>query len=184
MVLPKVGQVAVVGLVSPGDWTPPLLQGTSIDSNKSNEIVVGRLVSDHIGPLNIEDKTYRVMGIAGEDRGEKLINVYNFKIYMDIKDLPDSIKKEMEKRHLLRFIVRSNADPTAEIERFITAITDIEPGVQAAVVNENENYQREKNTRQGVNEVMGYPYKLFLIALINCVNISYLWIYLKGKKFH
>ncbi|RAW19307.1 ABC transporter permease [Paenibacillus taichungensis] len=180
--VPGIGQIQIVGLLNHEHWSPPLIEGTNIDLNESSEIIVGRLVSNHIGALTLMNKHYTIKGIAGKDLGDELINVYNYKMYVDLNELPDSIKQDIMKQKVLQLIVRSNHNPETEINHFVDEITQENVEVQAKIVNENENYKNEKNTRQGVKEVLSYPYKLFLIALINCINVSYLSIYLKRKE--
>lgn len=180
--VPGIGQIQIVGLLNHKNWTPPLIEGTNIDSNESSEMIVGRLVSNHTGTLNLLDKEYTIKGIAGKDLGDELINVYNYKMYVYLNELPDSIKQDIMKQNVLQLIVRSNQNPETEINHFVNEITQNNVGIQAKIVNESENYRDEKNARQGVKEVLSYPYKLFLIALINCINVSYLWIYLKRKE--
>ncbi|MDQ0722443.1 putative ABC transport system permease protein [Paenibacillus sp. W4I10] len=179
---PEIGQIQIIGLLNPENWSPPLIRGSNIVSNVNNEIIVGRLISDHIGTIKVLDHQYMIKGIAGKDLGDDLINVYNFKMYVYMNELPDSIKQNIIKQNALQLIVRSNQNPETEINRFISELSQQHSGLQAKIVDEHENYKKEKNARQGVNEVLSYPYKLFLIALINCINVSYLWIYSKRKE--
>ncbi|MGG4132158.1 ABC transporter permease [Paenibacillus illinoisensis] len=179
---PRIGEIQIVGLLNLKNWTPPLIKGSNITSDRANEIVVGRLVSDHIGAVNLMGQNYMIKGIAGKDLGDELINVYNFKMYVNLNELPETVIQEIKKQNTLQLIVRSNQNPETEINRFISEIAQYNVGISVKIIDETENYQKEKKSRQGVNEVLSYPYKLFLIALINCINVSYLWIYLKRKE--
>ena len=179
---PEYGRIQVIGLLNNNIWSPPLIEGTGIKSDGSNGIVVGKLISNHIGTIKIMESEYNVKGIAGEDAGRDLINVYNFKMYVFLNELPDKIKRDIEKQNALRIIVRSNQNPEKEMNRFISDIKRNYAQVNASIENEEKKYKEEKKSREGVNEVLSYPYKLFIIALINCINVSYLWIFLKRKE--
>ncbi|MDT3428259.1 putative ABC transport system permease protein [Paenibacillus forsythiae] len=178
---PEIGPIQVVGLLN-NLWKPPLLQGTGIESDEANEIIAGKLISDHVGTMKIMGKEYHVKGIAGKDAGRDLINVFNFKMYVYLNEIPASVKRIFDKQDALELLVRSNQNPKNEMNRFISEVKQHDPEVNASTDNESPKYEAEKNSRQGVKEVLSYPYKLFLMALINCVNVSYLWIYVKRKE--
>ncbi len=179
---PKIGRIEIIGLLNHNIWSPPLIEGTEIASNRSNEIVVGRLVSEHVGTIKVLDKEYHVVGIAGKNSGRDLINVYSVKMYVFLNELPDQLKHTMIQQNTLEIMVRSNRNPKNEMNRFISEIKQHDAGVNASIENESKKYEDEKKSRPGVKEVLSYPYKLFIIALINCINVSYLWIYLKRKE--
>lgn len=178
---PELGPIQVIGLLN-NTWLPPLLEGTEIGTEPSNEIVVGKMISNHIGTTNILGKEYTVKGIAGKDAGRDLIHVFNYKMYVFLKDMPDQIKSNVERQNALQLMFRSNQNPQEDIQRFIAEVRERYPEANAGIENESKKYEKEKKSRAGVNEVLSYPYKLFLIALINCINVSYLWIYLKRKE--
>ncbi|WP_018753131.1 ABC transporter permease [Paenibacillus sanguinis] len=180
--IPEVGRAKVIGLLNHKIWSPPLIQGTKIQSDESNDIVAGKLISEHPGTIKLFGQEYDVKGITGKDAGRDLINVYNYKIYISLNKLPDSIQQSIKKQNAFQIVVRSNMNPEKEIDRFILQTKQIYRKVETKVVNEAKNYENEKNSREGVKEVLSYPYKLFLIALINCINVSYLWIFLKRKE--
>lgn len=178
---PELGNVQVVGMLN-HNWSPPLLEGTGISSETANAVMTGTMISKHVGPLELFDKKYNVTGIAGDNTGKESISVFNYTIFTSFEGLPDVIKREMEQKKSIELLFRSDQDTTKEIQQFISEVQRITPEVRATIENITKSYEVEKKSRAGVNEVLSYPYKLFIISLINCINISYLWIYLKRKE--
>lgn len=175
--IPKIGLVTIIGLVNNKNWDPPLIKGTKIESNESNSIIVGKLINSNIGTMKLFDNEYNVKGICGKSNGEE----YNFKIYVPLNSIPESIKQGIRKQNDLQLIVRSNQNPEKEINKFISYVKQDNQYANVQIVNETVNYETEKNSREGVKEVLSFPYKLFVLALINCIIVSYFWIYMKRK---
>lgn len=178
---PELGNVQVVGMLN-HNWSPPLLEGTKISSDTANEVMTGSMISKQPGTLELFDKTYNITGIAGDNAGKESISVFNYTIFTSLEGLPEGIKREIEQKKSIGLLFRSDQDPTKEIQQFITKAQSITPEVRATIEDITKSYEEDKKSRAGVNEVLSYPYKLFIISLINCINISYLWIYLKRKE--
>lgn len=176
--VPEIGLVTIVGLLNYNNWSPPLISGEKLTPNVSANIIVGKEIRDHVGTLKVFNKKYHINGIAGKSTGDE----YNYKLFFSLNHLPVQITEEISRQNALQIIVRSNKDPTKEIDHFVSQIKQQNKLVNLKIVNEKNNYKKEKNTRGGVTEVLSYPYKLFLIALINCMIVSYFWIYLKKKE--
>lgn len=180
---PKIGSVQVIGLLNDQIWSPPLLEGRGITSDQDKEIVTGKLIADRIGMIHVLNQEYQVKGIAGINKGRDMINVYNSNLYVFLNELPEQIKREIAQKGVLPILVRSNRNPEIEMNRFISELQQYRPEIKVTIENLKPTYEKQKRSRQGVKEVMSYPYKLVMIALLNCVNVSYLWIYLKRKEF-
>lgn len=182
VIYPELGPINIIGVLN-SNWFPPLVEGTTVSSGPSNEIVIGRMLADHIGKINILDTEYDVKGIAGvENTGRDLTNVFNYNMYVYLTEVPNVLKNDLMKKEALHLMFRSNKNPQNEINLFISKLKEHYPLLKAEINDETQNYKKEKKSREGVNEVLSYPYKLFLISLINCINVSYLWIYLKRKE--
>lgn len=175
---PDHGLITVIGMMNNKIWSPPLLEGAGIASGKPNAIVVGRTVSDHLGSLHLLDKEYAVAGIAGK----KFIEAYNLKAYMNFNELPDSIMQEIKRTKHLQLWVRSNQNPEHELTAFTSEITQHDPTVKTNLRNDSDMYEQAKHSQDMVKEILSYLYQLCVIALINCIIFSYLWIYLKRKS--
>ncbi|MGG5252454.1 ABC transporter permease [Neobacillus sp. SM06] len=175
--IPEIGFVMVVGLLNKNIWSPPLIKGAKLDLNETNNIIAGKNISSTVGKIKLFDKEYTIKGITGKGMGSE----YNSKIYLSLKNAPEQIKRDIEKSNTLQLIVRSNQSPNKEINGFVSKVKQMNKIPNIKIINEKANYENQKNSRQGVKEVLSYPYKLFIIALINCITVSYLWIYLKRK---
>ncbi|MHA6480759.1 FtsX-like permease family protein [Paenibacillus sp. strain BS8-2] len=178
----RVSDIEVVGMLTDKLWTPSLIEGKGIESVEEKEIVAGRLITSQLGTFEWGGETYQVKGIAGKDAGRDLINVYGNKLFVGLHEMPQSLISELGRRNELRIMVRSEKNPTSDIERFITAVKRQFKEVEITITNVNPQFKEEKKSRQGVNEVLGFPYQLALIAMINGINVSYLWMYLKRKE--
>lgn len=176
-VIPEIGFVRITGLLN-DNWAPPLIKGENIHSDEADAIIAGKLVSSEMGTLEMLGKSYHVKGIAGLELG----NEYNQNVYVHLQGMPDSVKQDIERQNTLKIVVRSNQNPKKEIDRFLTQLKTYNTEAAADVINEGPNYEKEKKSRQGVKEMLSYPYKLVLIGLINGINVSYLWIFLKRKE--
>ncbi|WP_059040823.1 FtsX-like permease family protein [Paenibacillus rubinfantis] len=173
---PEHGLMIITGLLNNKLWSPPIFNGTMMES-ESNEIIVGKIVSNHAGTINLLGNEYNVVGIAG--RGSS--DAYNLKAYINFNKLPAPIKSNIERSKSLQLFVRSNQTPTEEINSFISKIKKLDNEAKANIKDESSAYEQAKKTRGMVKEVLSYPYQLCVIALINCIIVSYLWIYLKRK---
>ncbi len=79
-------------------------------------------------------------------------------------------------------IVRGDENPQEEINSFVSKIRENNENINIDIVNEKDNYERERKANRGVKEVLNFPLRLFIIALINCIIVSYLWVYIKRKE--
>lgn len=179
---PNFGRLQVVGLLNNRLWSPPLIEGTAIDPEDSRKIIAGKLFSDKPDKITVLGEEYVVKGIAGKNKGRDLINVYRNKVYINFNEIPESIERGIEQKQTLNIMVRSNSNPAAEIDHFLSDIRSESPEIIAKTANESKNFEAEKRSRGGVKEMMSYPYKLVVIALINCIIASYLWIHLKKRE--
>lgn len=176
--IPKLGYAKVTGLLNDKLWSPPLIDGAALQPDDSASVIAGKLFSNTTGTLTLFDRQYQVKGVAGLNMG----NEYNLNVYVFLREMPEALKHQIENQNAIQLIVRSNRNPENEINRFMSQMKQFNPEVNAKVTNEGPNYKKEKNTRDSVKEILSYPYKLVLIALINCINVSYLWIFLKKKE--
>lgn len=176
----KNDSVTVIGLLNEKEWSPPLMKGKQLALNQTNHILVGKLISHNLGPIQLFDKasTYTVSGIVGKEKGYE----YNFNVYIPFKGLPNQAKQVIDEQNVLPLIVRSNQNPQQEINRFVADFKQQNPRVTANIQNMTKQYEQEKNSNPAAKEILSYPYKLTLIAVINCMIVSYLWIYLKRKE--
>lgn len=182
VVFPEQGPIKIIGILN-NNWSPPLIEGSAISTEPSNEIVLGKRIAEHTGMTNILETKYEVKGIAGvKNAGQDLTNVFNYNMYVFLDEMPESLKKDLKQQEVLQLMFRSNQNPENEINLFISKLKERYPILNAEINDETPKYKIEKKSREGVNEVLSYPYKLFLISLINCINVSYLWIYLKRKE--
>ncbi|MBW4839922.1 MAG: ABC transporter permease [Paenibacillaceae bacterium] len=171
------GRIIITGLLNHKIWSPPLLEGTGITSDGSNRIIVGKIISSHMEKINILGREYNVEGIAGRS----LSDAYNLKVFMNLKSIPDSITKEIIRKKTLQIMVRSNQNPNNEISLFTSEISKLDGDVKINIRNESKAIKQAKNSSGMVKEIQSYPYQLLMIALVNCIIVSYLWIYLKRK---
>lgn len=58
--------------------------------------------------------------------------------------MPNQMKRSIEKQNILQIIVRSNQDSRREINKFISQVKQNSKVVNTNVVNEKENYEKEK----------------------------------------
>lgn len=174
---PEHGRINITGLLNHQVWSPPLLEGTGITSDGSNGIIVGKIISSHVGKINILGKEHNVKGIAG--RG--LSDAYNLKVFMNLNSIPDAITKDIVRKKTLHLMVRSNQNPNNEISLFTSEISKLDINVKINIRNESKAIKQAKNSSGMVKEILSYPYQLLMIALVNCIIVSYLWIYLKRK---
>lgn len=176
--IPGIGQVTIIGLINNKNWSPPLVKGASIKQDEANGVIVGKQIYRDSETIKLFNREYIVKGVSGTNTG----NEYNYKIYVALNDFPDEVKQGIQNQNTLQMIVRSNQDPKKEINTFIQHAKQNKKDINAKVVNEKENYENEKNSNKALEELLSFPYRLFLIALINCIIVSYLWIYSKRKS--
>lgn len=175
--IPGVGLVDVVGLVNNKNWTPPLSKGEGIEDSKDKSILVGGKIAEETGTIKLFDKEYTIKGICGVEGYE-----YNYKMYIPIKIMPDEIGRSLKTQSSIQMIVRGDENPQEEINSFISKIRENNENVNIDIVNEKGNYERERKANRGVKEILNFPLRLLMIALINCIIVSYLWVYIKRKE--
>lgn len=88
----------------------------------------------------------------------------------------------IQKDNTFQMIVRSNENPIKEIETFIQHMKQNNKDINAKVISEKENYEKEKNSSEAVEELLSFPYRLLCIAFITSIIVSYYWIYTKKKS--
>ncbi len=96
--------------------------------------------------------------------------------------MPDEVKQMIQKDNTFQMIVRSNENPKEEIETFIQHMKQNNKDINAKVISEKENYEKEKNTSKAVKELLSFPFRLFCIAFITSIIVSYYWIYTEKKS--
>ena len=175
--VPGVGLVDVVGLVNNKNWTPPLSEGEGIEDSKDKSILAGGKIAEETGTIKLFDKEYTIKGICGVEGYE-----YNYKMYIPIKMMPDEIGRSLKTQSAIQMIVRGDENPQEEINSFVSKIRENNENINIDIVNEKDNYERERKANRGVKEVLNFPLRLFIIALINCIIVNYLWVYIKRKE--
>ncbi|OFD92344.1 hypothetical protein BWGOE13_30560 [Bacillus mycoides] len=175
--IPDIGRVTMNGLLNK-NWSPPLLKGSQMEQNEENSVIVGKKIYKDMETIKLFNKEYTVKGVAGANTGYE----YNIKIYVSLNDMPDEVKQMIQKDTTFQMIVRSNENPIKEIETFIQHMKQNNKDINAKVISEKENYEKEKNTSKAVKELLSFPFRLFCIALITSIIVSYYWIYTKKKN--
>lgn len=175
--IPDIGHVIMNGLLNK-NWSPPLLKGSQIGQDEKNSVIVGKKIYKDMETIKLFNKEYTVKGVAGENTGYE----YNIKIYVSLNDMPDEVKQMIQKDNTFQMIVRSNEKPIKEIETFIQHMKQNNKDINAKVISEKENYEKEKNSSEAVEELLSFPYRLLCIAFITSIIVSYYWIYTKKKS--
>ncbi|AEW56098.1 ABC transporter, permease protein [Bacillus cereus F837/76] len=145
---------------------------------KKISVIVGKKIYKDMETIKLFNKEYTVKGVAGENTGYE----YNIKIYVSLNDMPDEVKQMIQKDNTFQMIVRSNKNPIKEIETFIQHMKQNNKDINAKVISEKENYEKEKNSSEAVEELLSFPYRLLCIAFITSIIVSYYWIYTKKKS--
>ncbi|KXY32484.1 FtsX-like permease family protein [Bacillus sp. TH22] len=175
--IPDIGQVTIIGLINM-NWSPPLLKGSNMKQGEENNVIVGKKVYKDSAIVKLFSKEYTVKGVSGANTGYE----YNYKIYVSLNDMPDEVKRSIQNENTFQMLVRSKEDPKKEIDTFIQHVKQNRTDTNTKVINEKENYEKEKNSSQAVEELLSFPYRLLFIALINCIIVSYFWVYTKRKN--
>ncbi|ASI78430.1 FtsX-like permease family protein [Bacillus pacificus] len=175
--IPNIGQVTIIGLINM-NWSPPLLKGSPMKQGEENNVIIGKKIYKDSATIKLFNKEYTVKGVGGANTGDE----YNYKIYVSLNDMPDEVKRSIQNENTFQMIVRSNGDPKKEIDNFIQHVKQKKKDTNVKVINEKENYEKEKNSSQAVEELLSFPYRLLFIALINCIIVSCFWIYTKKKS--
>ncbi len=84
--------------------------------------------------------------------------------------MPDEVKQMIQKDNTFQMIVRSNEKPIKEIETFIQHMKQNNKDINAKVISEKENYEKEKNSSEAVEELLSFPYRLLCIAFITSIS--------------
>lgn len=174
--IPGIGRVTMNGLLNK-NWSPPLLKGSQMEQDEENSVIVGKKIYKDMETIKLFNKEYTVKGVAGANTGYE----YNIKIYVSLKDMPDEMKQMIQNENTFQMIVRSNDNPKKEIDTFIQHIKQDNKDINAKVISEKENFEKEKNSSEAVEELLSFPFRLFCIALITSIIVSYYWIYTKKK---
>ena len=64
--------------------------------------------------------------------------------FSSLNDMPDEVKQMIQKIIHSKMIVRSNENPIKEIETFIQHMKQNNKDINAKVISEKENYEKEK----------------------------------------
>ncbi|MEB9945244.1 ABC transporter permease [Bacillus cereus] len=175
--IPGIGRVTMNGLLNK-KWSPPLLKGSQMEQHEENSVIVGKKIYKNTETIKLFNKEYTVKGVAGVNTEYE----YDMKIYVSLHDMPDEVKQKIQNEKTFQMIVRSNENPKEEIETFIQHLKQNNKDINAKVISEKENYEKEKNSSEAVEELLSFPYRIFCIALITSLIVSYFWIYTKKKS--
>ncbi|MED1268753.1 FtsX-like permease family protein [Bacillus mycoides] len=176
--IPDVGHVTMIGLINNKGWSPPLIKGSSIELDEENSVIMGKRLYKDSETIQLFSREYTVKGVSGTNTGYG----YDDKIFVSLNNMPDEIKRRIQNENIFQMIVRSNEDPEKEIGTFIQHVKQNNKNLNIKVVNEKENYEKEKNSSQALTEQLALPYRLIFIAVINCIIVSYFWIYTKRRS--
>lgn len=123
----------------------------SNERGEENSVIVGKNIYKESETIKLFSKEYRVKGV----NGAKDEHVYNDNVYIGLKDMPDEIKRRMKNETTFEMIVRSNEDPKREIDTFIRYLKQNRTDANAKVINEKENYEKEKaRVKLGENNLL------------------------------
>ncbi|PFB94873.1 ABC transporter permease [Bacillus cereus] len=175
--IPGIGHVTINGLLNK-NWSPPLLKGSQMEQDEENSVIVGKKIYKDMETIKLFNKEYTVKGVAGASTGYE----YNIKIYISLNDMPDEVKQMIQNENTFQMIVRSNENPKKEIDTFIEHMKQNNKDINAKVISEKENFEKDKNSSKAVKELLSFPYRLFCIAFITSIIVSYYWIYTKKKS--
>ncbi|MCW1240615.1 MULTISPECIES: ABC transporter permease [Bacillus] len=175
--IPGIGEVTMIGLINT-NWSPPLIKGSRMKEGEENSVIVGKNIYKESETIKLFSKEYRVKGVNGANDE----HIYNNNVYIGLKDMPDEIKRRMKNETTFEMIVRSNEDPKREIDIFIRYFKQNRTDANAKVINEKENYEKEKSSSKAMRAQLTLPFRLLFIAVMNCIIASYFWIYTKRKS--
>ncbi|MGG0153384.1 ABC transporter permease [Bacillus mycoides] len=176
--IPDLGHVTMIGLMNNKGWSPPLIKGSSIELDDENSVIIGKRIYKDAETIQLLSREYTVKGVSGTYTGYE----YDDKIFVALNNMPDEVKRRIQNENIFQMIVRSNENPEKEIGTFIQRVKQNNKDINIKVINEKENYENEKNSGQALTEQLSLPYRLLFIALINCMIVSYFWIYTKRKS--
>lgn len=169
--------IMIFGMLTENGWTPPLKEGTKIDLASADEVVTSSDITDKPDAVKLFGKTYQVTGVAGNEYG----TAYHFKAFFSFRGLPKPAWSTVQKEDVLQLVVRSNQNSQLEIADFLKKLKQAGGNVQASSADLTPVYQEELKSLEGVTQVVRLPYRLALIAMINCLIVSYYWIDTKRK---
>ncbi|PES74856.1 ABC transporter permease [Bacillus cereus] len=175
--LPGIGEVTMVGLINK-NWSPPLIKGSRMKEGEENSVIVGKRIYKESETIKLFSREYSVKGVSAANTGY----AYNYNVFVGLHDMPDEMKRRMQNENTFKMIVRSNEDPKREIDTFIRYFKQNRTDANAKVINEKENYEKEKSSSKARREQLALPYRLLFIAVMNCIIASYFWIYTKKKS--
>ncbi|EJS69340.1 ABC transporter permease [Bacillus cereus] len=175
--LPGIGDVTMVGLINT-NWSPPLIKGSRMKEGEENSVIVGKRIYKESETIKLFSGEYRVKGVSAANTGY----AYNNNVFVGLSDMPDEIKRRMQNENTFEMIVRSNKNPKQEIDTFIRYVKQNRTDTNAKVINEKENYEKEKSSSKAMRAQLTLPYRLLFIAVMNCIIVSYFWIYTKRKS--
>lgn len=178
--LPKLGPTIVIGLLD-YNWTPPLIEGEALSSDEPYSVIIGKKVMHEGDSIQLYSQKYRIAGIAAQDEEYKS-DAYNIHLYIPLKYMPDEIARGFKSKPPLEIIVRSDHDPMKEIDGFVSELKALDNNISTEIIDKKSQYVEELNSNERLKEMLSLPYRLFAIALINGISISYLWIYNKRKN--
>lgn len=154
----------------------PKLEGSS--NNENNICIVGKEIGRIGDYINIGKEKFEVVEVLGR---KNISSIYDNSIYIDLKDIPDILKEDME--HSIGVILKSiKPGNTDEIDKTISEIVSIYPNVQIIVKEDKSTLNEGKLYLGYMNDELGRATKVLLVALINNILISYFVIITRKKE--
>ncbi|WP_207649438.1 ABC transporter permease [Clostridium kluyveri] len=167
---------SIVALLNDTNWHPPLIKGRYFKENEKNSLIMGKDIysvnsSDF---FKLYNKNYKIIGVSGlKDK-----TGYDEKIFIKLNDMPNDMLEILKSQPSLNISVRSNYNAKTEINNFVSNLNKVNLQQKVKIVDENNN---NNISYESLQELLGAPIRLVLIAMINLVIVSYLWIYTKRK---
>lgn len=180
----KIYQIVPTIAKNQGDWHIPLIEGKYLDG-KSGQIILGKSVSDEMqaevgSTVHIGGKDYIVKGICGRENRE---TIWDSAIYMEFQDYfltyQDEFYDEMKINKY--FAVLKNGK-----EKFMNEFDDIEKNLKAKgveiVYQEMEQVVDDSSLSNSIIVTVAASMLVFLIAIINIINLMVYWMMERKKE--
>lgn len=169
-------QFSIIALLNDTNWHPPLIKGRYFKKNEKSSLIMGKDIysANSADFFKLDSKNYKIIGVSGlKDKTS-----YDKKIFIKLNDMPNEMLEILKSQPSLNISVRSNYNPKTEINNFISNLNKVNLRQKVEIVDENND---NNISYESLQELLGAPIRLLLIAMINLIIVSYLWIYTKRK---
>lgn len=180
----KICQIVPTVSKNQGDWHIPLIEGEYLEG-KSGQIILGKSVSNKMkaeigSSVKIGEKSYIVKGICGRKNRE---TIWDDTIYMEFEDYfltnPNEFYNETKVNKY--FVVLKNGK-----EEFMNEFDDVEKSLNAKgveiVYQEMEKVVDDSSLNNSIVITVAASLLVFLIAIINIINLMVYWMMERKKE--